>query len=347
MKKFLLTLLVFTIPAILLILAEVLLKPNFFTFRPWEGLKYSTKVATYCQFYPNQTLEMEAVGDLCHHTDKAVVRRERWITDRLGYRNNAFMEQADVLIIGDSFIAGTGLSQEDLLSNKLMDKFGKDFKVYNMAPSSFTKFDYFLRLGIVKKPKQIIFVMVERHLPDRIYRKSSSGIKSKMVHYPIFGTLTSLWDRAFRFSSLKWLNARIRNHYGNGLPAKDSSMFFLEGYRQKHAPSDLARTVNTIKTYQAYCDSLNIKFLYLPMPDKETIYYDMVPLPKQSDYLVRLDSLLRVSSIATVNTLELYNNYRKQHNEVLYQPDDSHWNPIATELVSQKLFEVLSKQNGR
>lgn len=340
-------LLAFSVPAILLIFAEVLLKPNFFTFRPWEGLKYSTKVATFCQFYPNQTVEMDAVGDLCHHTDKAVVRRERWVTDRLGYRNDAFVEQADVLIIGDSFIAGTGLSQEDLLSNKLREKFGKGFKVYNMAPSSFTKFDYFLRLGVVKKPKQIIFVMVERHLPDRIYRKSSSGIKSKMVHHPIFGTLTSYWDRAFRFSSLKWLNARIKNHYGNGLPSKDSSMFFLEGYRQKHAPSDLNRTVNTIKTYQAYCDSLNIKFLYLPMPDKETVYYDMVPLPKQSDYLVRLDSLLRENGIATVNTLELYNNYRKQHTAILYQPDDSHWNPTATELVSEKLYEVLDKQKSR
>lgn len=346
MKKFILKLLLFSIPAILLIVTEVLLKPNFFTFRPWEGLKYSTKVATYCQFYPNQSLEMNAVGDLCHHTDKAVVRRERWVTDQLGYRNDAFIEQADVLIIGDSFIAGTGLSQEDLLSNKLRKKFGKGFKIYNMAPSSFTKFDYFLRLGIVKKPKQIIFVMVERHLPDRIYRKSSTGIKSKMVHYPIFGTLTSYYDRAFRFSSLKWLNARIRNHFGNGLPSsKDSTIYFLEGFRQKHAPSDLARTIKTIKSYQAYCDSLNIQFLYLPMPDKETVYYDLVPLPKQSDYLVRLDSSLRASDIATVNTLKLYNDYRKQHSDKLYQSDDSHWNPIATELVSEKLYEILNNRN--
>lgn len=342
MKKFLLSLLAFFAPLILLMVAEVLMPANTFSFRPWEALKYSTTVPTYCQFYPNQALEMNAVGDLCHHTDKAVHRNERWITDKLGYRNDAFVEQADVLIIGDSFIAGTGLSQEDLLSNKLQRKFGNGFKVYNMAPSSFAKFDYFLRLGIVKKPKTIVFAMVERHLPDPLYVKPTTGIKSKMVHYPFIGNLSAVVDKAFRFSSLKWLNARIHHYYGNGLPAvNDSTMFFLEGFRQKHAKSDLKRTVRIIKTYQDYCDSLGIKFVYLPMPDKETVYYEQVPFPKQADYLVREDSMLEAAGVACLNTLELYNDFRKTHSEVLYQPDDSHWNPIATELVSQELYHYL------
>lgn len=342
MKKFLLNLLAFTAPVLVLMLAEVLLPATFFSFRPWEGLKFSTKVPTYCQFYPDETVDMQAVGDLAHHTDKAVVRRERWVTDKLGYRNDAFVEQADILFIGDSFIAGTGLSQEDLLSNKLRAKFGDSLSIYNMAPSSFTKFDYFLRSGVVKKPKLIVFVMVERHLPESFYHKSSTGFKNKMVHSPAYGRLSALVDKAFRFSSLKWLNARIHRYYGNGLPAvKDSTMFFLEGFRQKHAPSDLARTVRTIKSYQAYCDSLGIRFLYLPMPDKETVYYEQVPFAKQPDYLLREDSLLRKAGIATVQTLNLYNDYRQHHSEVLYQPDDSHWNPRATELVSNELYRLL------
>lgn len=345
MKKFLLLLLAFVAPVIILMVVEALIPPNTFSFRPWEALKFSTKVSTYCQFYPFQSLEMDAVGDLRHHTDKAVHRKERWVTDKLGYRNDAFVEQADVLIIGDSFIAGTGLTQDDLLSNKLRGKFGKDFKVYNMAPSSFAKFDYFLRLGIVKRPKTIIFVMVERHLPDPLYVKPTSGIKSKMVHYPFFGKLSAGIDKAFRFSSLKWLNARIHGYKGNGLTAvNDSTMFFLEGFRQKHAKTDLARTVRIIKSYQAYCDSLGIQFLYLPMPDKETVYFEQVPFPKQADYLVRQDSLLQAAGIATVNTLGLYNTYRETHTEVLYQPDDSHWSPIATELVSEELHGILTEK---
>jgi alginate O-acetyltransferase complex protein AlgJ len=343
MKKFLLMLLVFFVPVLVLMVVEVMIPPNMFSFRPWEGLKYSTTVTTYCQFYPNQSIEMDAVGDLAHHTDKAVHRTERWVTDKLGYRNDAFIEQADVLIIGDSFIAGTGLTQDDLLSNKLQSKMGKGFKIYNMAPSSFAKFDYFLRLGIIKKPKMIIFVMVERHLPDPLYQIPTTDFKSKLVKYPIYGSYTAIMDKAFRFSSLKWLNARIHHYYGNGLRAvNDSTMFFLEGYRQKHAKSDLARTVRTIKSYKKYCDNLGIKFLYLPMPDKETVYYEQVPIAKQADYLVREDSMLNTSGVATIKTLGLYNNFRKTHSEVLYQPDDSHWNPIATELVSEELYKFLN-----
>jgi hypothetical protein len=346
MKKFLLMLLAFFAPVILLMVTEVLIPPITFSFRPWEGMQFATKVPTYCQFYPNQTVEMDAVGDLCHHTDKAVHRNERWITDKLGYRNDAFVEQADVLFIGDSFMSGTGLSQEDLLSNKLSSKMGKDFKIYSMAPSSFEKFDYFLRLGIIKKPKMIIFEMVERHLPDPLITKPIGGFKNKLVHYPFVGTLTATVDKAFRFSSLKWLNARIHHYYGNGLPAvNDSTMFFLEGFRQKHARSDLGRTVKTILSYKAYCDSLHIEFLYMPMPDKETVYYDEVPFPKQADYLVREDSLLKAGGVATFNVLGLYNDFRKTHTEVLYQPDDSHWNPTATELVSEELYKILTKTN--
>lgn len=345
MKKFLVSLLVFLIPIILLMVTEVVLPPNFFAFRPWEALKYSTTVATYCQFYPSETVEMDAVGDLRHHTPKAVVRRELWITDKIGYRNDAFVEEADVLIIGDSFIAGTGISQEDLLSNRLKAKFGKELKVYNMAPSSFTKFDYFLRLGIVKKPKLIVFAMVERHMPAVFYTKRIGGVKSKLVPIPAAGEASALLDRAFRFSSLKWLNARIRGYKGNGRPAVgDSTVFFLEGSSQKHKESDLKRAVKVLQSYQQYCDTHQIEFLFLPMPDKETVYYELVPFDKQPTYLFQLDSLVRDAKIATINTLGLYNDYRKHNKDLLYQKDDSHWTPIATELVSKELYKVIKQK---
>ncbi|HET9571324.1 MAG TPA: hypothetical protein VFP20_07965 [Bacteroidales bacterium] len=342
MKKFLLTLLVFIVPVLLLMVTEVLLPSGFFAFRPWEGLMSSNKIPTYCTFYPNERMEMNSVGDLCHHTDHALIRKERWITDKLGYRNDAFVEAADILFIGDSFTVGTGLTQDDILSNKLRTKFGKGIRIYNMAPSSFSKFDYLLRLGVLKKPKLIVFEMVERNLPTSFYFKKTSGLKNRMVKNAAYGQLIAVVDKAIRFSSLKWLNARINHSRGSGRPAVDhSGMYFLQGKQQSHASSDLNRTVKIIKSYQHYCDSLDIKFLYLPMPDKETVYYDLVPLKKQSDYLVRLDSSLQASQISSIHTLALYNEFRKTHSERLYQLDDSHWNPTAVELVSEELFKVI------
>jgi len=38
--------------------------------------------------------------------------------------------------------------------------------------------------------------------------------------------------------------------------------------------------------------------------------------------------------------------WRKTHTEVLYQPDDSHWNPTATELVSEELHKILIEKSN-
>jgi len=46
-------------------------------------------------------------------------KRENWITDKLGYRNDTFVQEADILFIGDSFIAGSGLSQDQTISSKV------------------------------------------------------------------------------------------------------------------------------------------------------------------------------------------------------------------------------------
>ena len=78
-------------------------------------------------------------------------------------------------------------------------------------------------------------------------------------------------------------------------------------------------------------------FLYVPMPNKESVYYDFIPLNKQPDYLFKLDSILKEANVSTINTLEIYNNYRKINSALLYHLDDTHWNSKATDLVSKEI----------
>ena len=100
-------------------------------------------------------------------------------------------------------------------------------------------------------------------------------------------------DKAFRFSAFKWFKARIKNSKGFGIPSKiDSDMFFLQGASAKYDTSTLARKLRIIKEYKKYCDSLNIKFIVMPMPNKETVYYELVPFEQQPQYLFQFDSLI-------------------------------------------------------
>jgi hypothetical protein len=342
MKTFLRNILYFFAPFICLLVIEAFLPPTSFSFRPYEGLTFGTKVPRRSSLYPNSKVSMIAFGDLCHHTNKAIAKPEFWITDKLGFRNDEFIEEADILFIGDSFFAGASLSQDEIISNRVKSKSNNKIKVYNISPSSpsFSLFAYFLKTGLIKKPKLVIYSIVERDIPTPII--PYNGIMFKIIKIFEIGHFNVYLDKALKLSSIRWLKARIQGNHGNGLPAiGDSNMYFYSGAFQKHEKNDLQTTLTIINSYKKYCDSLDIKFLFMPMPDKETVYYELVPFDKQPNYLFQLDSLLKKANISTINTLKIYNEYRKTHQILLYHLDDTHWNSNATELMSDKIISLF------
>ncbi len=291
--------------------------------------------------YPNISSSINAAGDLCHHTSHAIIKREFWKTDKFGFRNNDFIEDPDIVLIGDSFIAGCGLSQDEIISDRLRYKLNGNMRIYNMAPGSFSDFDEYFSKGLIKKPKIIIFSRVERIVPEPITKISK--LQSKIRDLFEIGNANVYIDVALKHSSIVWLKARIHGSTGNGIPGiGNSGMFFLNAIdNKKHNEEDLANTADIISSYKRYCDSLGIKFLFLPMPNKETVYYEIVPYSKQPDYLFKLDSLLQNAHVPTINTLKIYNEYRKSNNTLLYRLDDSHWTPTAIDLVSDEIIKKL------
>jgi alginate O-acetyltransferase complex protein AlgJ len=342
MTKFLPKILIFLVaPVIVLWVVEVLLPINFFTYRIWEAISYKTNISNYSPFYSNTKIEMIGVGDLCHHTNKSILKNENWITDKYGFRNDKFVEAPDILIIGDSFIAGTSLSQDNTLTNRLISM-GNQLGVYNMAPSSFSAFDYYLKTGKIKKPKLIIYSIVERNVPGRIRIDKKNLYKKVVGEIDEITHIKEYYDRGSKFSSIKWLTARFHDSKGIGKPSNvNSNMFFLEGSSQTHSAEDLKTTVTNIVSYKKYCDSLGIGFVFVPMPDKETVYFELVPFKKQPTYLFQLDSLLISANVSTINTLKVYNEYRQTSDKLLYQLDDTHWNPTATEIISKVIIDEL------
>ena len=343
MKRFIKQFIFFITPLTLWPISEGLLPSTTFAFRHYEALLFKSKVPHLTQFYPNINSEMNAVGDLCHHTDNSIIKIEKWKTDKLGFRNNTFIEEADILLIGDSFILGSGLSQEETLSSKINSKTNSKLKVYNMAPSSMSEFDRLIKSKIIKPPKLLIYSRVERVVSDEIipFTLKKSRIKDKIKAF--FGNynLNVFIDKALRQYSLDFIKARINNVKGYGIPAiGNSKMFFLNGSNQKYDDKDLISTSKNIIEYKKYCDSIGVEFLFLPMPNKETVYYELVPFSKQPNYLFKLDSILTHSNVKTINTLKLYNEYLKHNNKLLYHLDDTHWNSNATDLIAEKIIKL-------
>lgn len=345
MKQFIKKLLYFILlPVLTLSVLEIFLPENFFGYRPWEALQFSTIVPHDPPFYPGRSVIMNSVGDLCHHTDHSILRKEDWTIDELGFRNDKFIEDPDVVIVGDSYIVGTGLDQASTLSNQLIRSSTK--KVYGMANISVAHFDMYLKSGQIKKPKLLIYAMAERSIPD-IFTTYEDISQSELVLKKIFkyGNANVYIDKAFRYFSLKWLKARIAGHRGQGIPAAGyPGMFFLQGNKQKHEAGDMGVTLKTIQDYQEYCKTMGMNFLFVPIPDKETLYYEYVPFKEQPGYLFALDSALQSKNISSINTLSLFNEYKKNEAKLLYQLDDSHWNADATKLLAEEINSWMQKK---
>tara|TARA_B110000967_G_scaffold205027_1_gene248677 strand:+ start:1560 stop:2591 length:1032 start_codon:yes stop_codon:yes gene_type:complete len=339
MQKFIKKTIAFISPLIIIGLFEMLMPIDYFTHRPWEALLYRSGDFP---FYPNQVLKMKSVGGLGFHTPFAVEKNEYWKTDKLGYRNNYFIKKADVLIIGDSFIAGSSVTQDSTLANQIMSISNEKTTVYSLAPATFNDFVNLLNQGIIEKPKLLILSIVERNLPpifdEEAIAKKNFQIKNSNAEI--------YFDKIQRFYSFEYMKARFLNKKGSGKKGiVDSKMFFVNGKAQKYDSNYLLKVFNSIKSYKQFCDKENIVFMFLPMPDKETVYFDLVPFKNQRTELLKLDSLLTLNGIYSINTLKVYNQYRKNKKALLYHLDDTHWNANSINLIAKDICEYARTHN--
>jgi hypothetical protein len=338
LKKFILKIIFFVLPFTFLLI-EGFLPLSTFTYRPWEALLYTSGNGSP-PFYPNQNLTMYSTGDLCHHTTFRILKKENWITDKLGYRNDAFVKRADVLLIGDSFIAGSGLPQDSTLANALKNKLNTS--VYNIAPAGFDDFIYLLNSNIIEKPKTIIFGFVERSIPPKIQ------IPAKKLTSPNVNTFSIFLDKISRLYSIRYLKSRMLGMRGNGIQGiSDPTMFFLNGLNEHYNYETIHEVVENIVSYDAYCRAIGVQFIVLPLPNKETAYFENVPFKNQPDYLFKLDSLLNLKKIARINSLKLFNDYKDHATKYIYLQDDTHWNSNGVNIVAEEICKSSQTNEAR
>lgn len=334
MKKFIIKLFVFSLPIIALGF-EAFLPLSTFTFRPDEALLYNHP-GIGMPYYPDHELKMNSEGDLCSYTKNAVKKNELWITDKIGYRNNQFIEDPDVLLIGDSFILGSSLSQDSTLTNLLTVKFNHKLRFYNMAPASFIDFKVLFDNKILKKPKLIIFSMGEKDMTGQNYLINKKTLyKNRKV---------SIWiNKATRLYSVNYVMSRILDKKVNGVQSEiNEKMYFLNGKNQDNYLDKINTVINDIDTYKSFCDSLEISFLFLPLPNKESVYYNEVPLSEQPAFLFELDKELKKRNIPAINSLNVFNLYRQENDSLVYHLDDTHWNPNGVNIIAEEIVKEIN-----
>ncbi len=353
-KLLLFKLLIFALPfAFFLLLDTFLLPPTFFTFRAWEALKVGTFYPTLTgPFYPNQFLEVSEQGELAPYTQYAVPKKNVWITDAYGYRNLPARQRADVLLLGDSFSAGVKLDQSELLSEVLGKRIGQP--VYNMAPApgNFTLMDNFLATERYRQspPKLVILQRNEGylHLMQPINPAAIDFIQ--MVHeraarLPQRRAMDAVAIGIDRFQKRNWY------HWASSkvdraiqpkeliLHGKDVFMFG-DSANQPAAEAEIDRLTRVVISYQDTLQKRGIAFLFMPVPNKENIYYQLLPSHRKPVLLTELIERLKAADVPVVDLQTPFDSAYAAGVR-LYPRDDNHWNPQAVRIAAREVQQVI------
>ncbi|MBA4419206.1 MAG: hypothetical protein C0392_15060 [Syntrophus sp. (in: bacteria)] len=364
MKRFIRKFLLFLTPFAALIAIEILVLPiDFFTFRVWEALKIdSFKKTLPGYFYPSMKVSRIEEGDLAFHSPLAIKRHVEWETDRYGYRNRNSAAIPSIVIIGDSNTVGTGLTQKEALSEALGNTLNAD--VYSFAPAgpnAFLKESRFIE----NPPPIVVVAAIEREITllPRIkrelafplsYEKAFIRFKCAIKETPLLQGMAVPLDRAIKGNMLHYVRAYTRRtisivpagHTWN--PEKQGPfMRFVvgDGANNDIPKEQFDEALRVIVFYNKVFQEKGIRFIFLPIPNKENIYYELLPSKKKPVFLRQLIDALKSAGVETMDTQKAFEEAHKKGGELLFQTDDSHWSRRGVQIAASLLAEAI--KDGR
>lgn len=329
-------------------------------FRAWEVLKKKDGLT----FEPSRQLEMEEIGDLGYKTwVRALQHRHttRFTTDRWGFRNPVDLEEAEIVVLGDSYTVGSGLSDDETVPQRLSAKLGTTVYNYGLetgaTPALFLADERFKRTP----PKWVIYSPVGRLIRPR-------PILLPGGKWPAPKRPGGVLDRWVALGSeVQSLNTGLNRDNGLAVDAR----YALNGLRydlwgvpqtleidgQKvlvlsiedqylHLPPEVRQVRVVVQMLVALEHELGrrgMRFLFAPVPEVGMVYADHYP-PEAQAKIYRptfLDVLFAGLTEAGVPFVDLRVTLAANRFPYLYQPDDSHWNARATALAADAIAQAL------
>ena len=297
--------------------------------------------------------------DIAPRTPEAVKKHVTWVTDRYGYRiANSDVRTYPVVIVGDSTILGTGLDQPETPAAVLRKKLR--LPVYPYAP--YYEMETFLADPRFQKnpPRTVIFTMMEWAMPDMTARQipapPPNPVFSRMRNIlsdSNYTRLGILLDRISKQSFFHFLEAQLRRGLKAPLGAaflsyeiNSQRILFPKG-KNAHpeiGAEEILPIAAKIRFYKEILKARGIHFIFLPVPNKETVYY---PIIKQETrpFLHELIGELKKEKISVVDSLTALDRDFAARHRLLYQTDDTHWNADGVEVLMEETASVLKTQD--
>lgn len=371
MKRLARNLFLFSLPLLVLEFCELFVWPlDEFTFRPWEALvATSFDGAVTGPFYPDRRIEMVEQGGEAGHSSLGVRHRTMFETDRFGYRRAASeRDPATVVIIGDSNTVGAGLDQNETLAHRLEQEL--ETGVYPFAPRRVRNFHHEERFR-EPRPRVVLLATIERYLgkfefdekrfdshAERIDIRLRAALHRAALDSAAVRNLVVFQDRVRKQAMVHYAVAQIRRSADRWMTnsfgleetfrypvATDQSMVFLEGAAALEPPDwETAPLLEQMVEFRDWLERRGTQLVFMPIPNKETVYYDKVPgyTGGAPAFLTDFIARARRAGIVTIDLLSAYRAAREQ-SDLLYLVDDSHWNARAVNIAVAEVAPQLRR----
>ncbi|HKI01927.1 MAG TPA: hypothetical protein VKK31_08110 [Thermoanaerobaculia bacterium] len=271
----------------------------------------------------------------------------RYQYDQSGFRNRPDPKAADVVVVGDSFIEGWGVTAEELATSRLAADLGRP--VVNLGQSWYgpqQELEVLRRYGLPLHPKACVWAFFEGNDLQDVERYEKA--------LPVWPELSrrnhSFALRSFTRNALYALR-RLLGKDATGTLAYPSGVFRASGGRDvrmyfEYKPHRLSAKeeaalgeVRSVLTKAGgLCRSHGARFLVVFVPSKDRIYLGRTRFAAESEPLHwgrnglprRLAGIVRQADPGA-EFLDLTPSFlaRAARGEVLYFPQDSHWSPLG------------------
>lgn len=297
-------------------------------------------------------------------------RLQKFITDSYGFRNDTDIKDADIILVGDSFIAGTGTSNEHLPSKVLENLTNKNVASLSYARMGPREYEFILNkyLDLIKKDAKIFVFYFEGNDFVKKNNKSSEKeiieLKTKDI---IKYKLTSGYERLERNKDKFLLTVLSdKNYFLRNIRAKSHTII-------KKISSKLYNYTSPIKYYEiknktlgfAYLDNFNFNHEYSTyifenkkilnrvnaiffVPTKLTVYSDYINerLVKDNKKFELLNSSYSKINIPVYDLSEKLKESISKYlldEKYLYWRDDTHWNQYGI-LEAAKFVDFIYRR---
>jgi hypothetical protein len=343
------------------------------SFRAWEALTANNAAAT--PFQPLAQFDSpSSFGDLANLgniRDMRVHRRETFTTDAFGFRNPPGLAESgtvSVLLLGDSFAAGSGVSDDLTLAGQLTTTWGHP--TYSLAPLmpravSLTAFATMLQL----KPGGWVV-----HQQTYSYNDANARVIEPTRHPPV--TAPQRVARSFRSDirplrivvNQAWRSVQDDQWLPNPFKAAVTRARLLNGddmlFRANETSEDgvAPATVQAIAGSVAYAkglsneaDRLGLHYLAVLVPVKTAVYQHLLAPetgrgPRPPGWVVETERQLQAAGVRVLNLFEPLTRratLAAARHQYVYWRDDTHWNAAGIATAAEAIAAVMAAEADR